>query len=141
MKKTFVAVMVLALCAIAVAAKAQQRPEELAQQSAKQWLAIVDGGNYAQSWDDASQYFKSSITKDKWTQAVSKARAATGAFKSRNRASAQYKKGLPNMPGAEYVVVVYNSVFQNWTSAVETVFLMRDKDSKWRVAGYFVKPK
>lgn len=141
MKKTFVAVMVLALCAIAVAAKAQQRPEALARQSAKQWLAIVDGGNYAQSWDGASQYFKSSITKDKWMQAVSKARTATGALKSRNRASTQYKKGLPNMPGAEYVVVVYNSAFQNWNSAVETVFLMRDKDGKWRVAGYFVKPK
>lgn len=141
MKKTFVAVMVLASCAIAVAAKAQQKPEDLARQSAKPWLALVDSGKYAQSWNESSQYMRSSITKDKWDQEVGKARVATGVLRSRDLASIQYKKGLPNMPTAEYVMAVYNSSFQHWASAVETVFVMRDKDGKWRVAGYFVKPK
>ncbi len=141
MRKSLMVVMAVALCGTAITAKAQQKAEVMARQSAKQWLAIVDGGKYAQSWDEASQYLKSSITKDKWAEDLSKARASLGSLKSRKLASAQYKKGLPNKPTAEYVVAVYNSAFQSMPSAAETVFLMRDQDGKWRVAGYLVKPK
>lgn len=141
MKKIPVAAIVLALCAISIAAKTQEKPVDLARQSAKSWLAVVDGGRFAQSWDAASQYFKSSITKEKWVAAVSKARADTGALKSRKLASIQYKKGLPNNPSVEYVRAIYDSAFQKWNPATETVYLMRDSDGAWRVAGYFVKPR
>ncbi|MGH9344480.1 MAG: DUF4019 domain-containing protein [Terriglobia bacterium] len=141
MRNSLMVVTVIALCGISIAAKAQQKPEDLAQESAKQWLAVVDSGKYAQSWDEASQYLKSSITQDKWEQTLRKARADLGALKSRNLANAQYKKGLPNMPSAEYVVADYDSAFQSSGSVAETVFVMRDQDGKWRVAGYFVKSK
>lgn len=141
MKKSYSVLMIFALCAVAITAQAQQGPQAAARQSAKSWLAIVDGGHYAQSWDAASQYLKSSITKDKWTADVGKARAATGALRSRKLASIQYKKGLPNMPSAEYVVAIYDATFRDQPSAAETVFLMRDNDGHWRVAGYLIKPK
>lgn len=141
MKKITVAAMLLTLCAVAIAAQAQQGPEVIARQSAKSWLAIVDGGHYPQSWDAASQYLRSSITKEKWAGEVAQARTTTGELRSRKLAGIQYKKGLPNMPSAEYVVAVYDSAFQNEASATETVFLMRDHDGQWRVAGYLVKPK
>lgn len=141
MRKSFMIVIVLALCGISSAAMAQQKAGDLAQQSAKQWLALVDGGKYPQSWDEASQYLKSSITKVKWAEDVRKARTAVGALKSRKLMNIQYKKGSPEMPNAEYMVAVYTSAFQGAHSTTETVVLMRDQDGKWRVAGYLVKPK
>lgn len=115
--------------------------ENLAKQSAKQWLALVDGGNYARSWEASSQYLKSSVSKDKWVQDLSGARRPIGVLRSRAVASIEFKKGLPNNPGAEYVVAVYHSAFAKAPSTSETLFLMRDNDGRWRVAGYLVKPR
>ena len=39
----------------------------------------------------------------------------------------------------EYVVIQFNTVFDNKQSAVETVTSVLDKDGKWKVAGYFIK--
>ena len=39
-------------------ALSQQKPEELAQQSSDAWLALTDSGNYAESYQEAAQYFK-----------------------------------------------------------------------------------
>jgi len=38
--------------------QAQQKPEQLAQQSAEPWLALVDSGKYGESWEQAAQFFK-----------------------------------------------------------------------------------
>ena len=56
-------VLLLGLCATA---PAQQKPEQLAQQSADTWLALVDSGKYADSWQEASQLFKAHATKEQW---------------------------------------------------------------------------
>jgi ribosomal protein S17E len=38
-----------------------------------------------------------------------------------------------------YVVIEFESSFENKKSAVETVTPMMDKDGKWRVSGYYIK--
>jgi ribosomal protein S17E len=43
------------------------------------------------------------------------------------------------VPDGKYVVIKYDTSFENKKSAVETVTPMLDKDGKWRVAGYFIK--
>ena len=45
---------------------------------------------------------------------------------------------LPNSPPGEYVVIEYQTSFQARPIATETVTLMKQKDSSWRVAGYFI---
>ena len=50
----------LLLCTAAIT---QAKPEQLAQQSSDAWLAIVDSGKYADSWDEAAQLFKAAIAK------------------------------------------------------------------------------
>ena len=47
---------------------------------------------------------------------------------------------LPNVPKGEYVVVQYESSFEGMNHAVELVTAYMDKDGKWRVAGYYIKP-
>jgi hypothetical protein len=124
------------LCAFAAG---QAKPEQAAQQSADAWLALVDSGKYAQSWDEAAQLFKGAVTKDQWQGALHAARDPLGKLVSRKVKSANYTRTLPGVPDGEYVVIQYESSFEHKQSALETVTPMLDKDGKWRVSGYFIK--
>jgi hypothetical protein len=120
-------------------AQAQQKPGELAQRAAEAWLDLTDTGKYAESWDEASQLFKNVITREQWSEKVKAARAPLGRLLSRKLKSATYAKTLPGAPDGEYVVIQYDTSFENKASAVETIVPMLDKDSKWRVSGYYIK--
>ena len=126
----------LAVCAVA---QAQQKPEELAQQSADSWLALVDSGKHADSWQEASSIFKAHVSKDQWPSIVRAAREPLGKMLTRKLKSATYTKTLPGAPDGDYVVIQYESSFEHKKSAVETVTPMLDQDGTWKVSGYFIK--
>ncbi|MGA9507901.1 MAG: DUF4019 domain-containing protein [Candidatus Sulfotelmatobacter sp.] len=119
--------------------KAQQKSEQLAQQSAESWLALVDSGNYGESWEQASQFFKAAVSKEHWQSALRASRDPLGKVLSRNLKSATFTKTLPGAPDGEYVVIQYDSSFEHKQSAIETITPMLDKDGKWRVSGYYIK--
>jgi Protein of unknown function (DUF4019) len=119
---------------------AEQKPEDLAQKSAEAWLALTDSGKYAESWDQASSFFQSKVTKEKWVGMLESTRDPLGALQSRKLTSASYKKNPPNAPEGEYVRLTYDTSFDKLPSAIETVSTTLDRDGKWRAAGYFIKP-
>jgi len=118
---------------------ADQAAVDEATKAADRWLKIVDAGDYKQSWDTASSLFKNAVTADQWAQQVGSVRKPLGALVSRKLKSAQYATSLPGAPSGKYVVIQYDSVFQNKSDAVETVTPMLDKDGQWRVSGYFIR--
>jgi len=122
-----------------VPAKAQQKPQDLAQKSADTWLALTDSGKFAESWDEASQLFKSAITKQQWASTLKGVRDPLGKVLSRKFKSATYTKTLPGVPDGEYVVVQFETSFEHKATATETVTPVLDKDGKWRVSGYFIR--
>lgn len=118
---------------------AEDKPEQLAAQSAEAWLGLVDSGKYADSWQEAAGFFKNAVTKEKWQSAMHGGREPLGTLVSRKLRSAKYTTTLPSAPDGEYVVIQYDSTFEHKQTAVETVTPMLDKDGKWRVSGYFIK--
>jgi hypothetical protein len=50
-----------------------------------------------------------------------------------------FTKTLPGVPDGEYVVVEYETSFENKKTANETVTPMKDPDGTWRVSGYFIR--
>jgi hypothetical protein len=66
-------------------------------------------------------------------------RAPLGAVRARKIKGATYTKTLPGAPDGEYVVIQYDTSFENKESAVETITPMLDKDATWRVSGYYIK--
>lgn len=120
-------------------ARAQQTPEQLAQQSAESWLALVDSGKYAESWQQASSVFQAHVTKSQWQSTLKATLDPLGKNTSRKLLSAKYTKTLPGAPDGEYVVIQYQSSFEHKQSAIETITPMLDKDGTWRVSGYFIK--
>ncbi len=113
--------------------------EKDAVQASKEWLALVDGGGYSESWDKAAELFKAAVTKEQWKQAMTANRKPLGSLISRELKSKDYRTSLPGAPDGEYVVIQFQTSFQNKQSAIETVTPMLDKDGKWRVSGYFIK--
>lgn len=135
----FCVLMAVVLLSPSAITMAPQKPEELGQQSAEKWLALVDSGKYAESWDEASELFKSAITKEQWQKTLKSTLGPLGKLQSRKLKSATFAKSLPGAPDGEYVVIQYDSSFENKKSAVETLTPMRDKDGTWRVSGYFIR--
>ena len=118
---------------------AADKPEETAQKSAEQWLALVDAGKYAESWKTAAGYFQTAVSQDQWEHSIVAVRKPLGDLVSRQLKSAKYTKSLPGAPDGEYVVLQFDTSFANKKEAVETVTPILDKDGKWKVSGYYIK--
>lgn len=110
-----------------------------AQDAAVAWVALTDAGKYAESWDKAGTLFKSNVTKAAYEKAIKATRTSMGALKSRSVKTAQYTTTLPGAPDGEYVVVQFQSEYENKKSAVEIITPMHEKDGSWKVTGYFIQ--
>jgi hypothetical protein len=110
-----------------------------ARKAADAWLAVVDAGKYAESWDAASATFQKGVTKDDWVKAVSTVRGQLGKFESRKPSVSQAIKDPPNAPPGDYIILQYVSNFGNKNGATETAVMSLDADKQWRTSGYFVK--
>jgi len=113
--------------------------KEAAEKAAKAWLALVDSEKYEESWYETAGFFKGAVPKEQWLQSMKSVRRPMGKNISRELQSKLYLTSLPGAPDGEYVVIKYDSSFENKRHALETVTPMRDKDGKWRVSGYFMK--
>ena len=131
------AIAIVASCALAGAAEADDKSEAIA--AAEAWLALVDNAQYGQSWKEAASLFKGAVSESKWEEQMKGGRAPLGALTSRTVKKADYYTSLPGAPDGEYVVIQFQTSFANKSSAVETVTPMKDDDGRWRVSGYFIK--
>jgi hypothetical protein len=124
---------------LAAAGNAAEEPDKAAQAAAEKWLALVDAGDYGESWDQAASFFKRALTREQWVEAVGKARGPLGKLESRKLLGAKLLTELPNAPKGEYDVIQYEAKFPGGP-AVETITPMKDADGAWRVSGYYVRP-
>ena len=116
-----------------------EAPEDAAQAAAASWLELVDEGQYGESWEQAARLFKRAVTVDQWKQALAGVRGPLGKRVSRKIKSRQYMEKVPGGPDGKYVVLQFETVFEEKASAIETVTPMVDPDGIWRVSGYYIK--
>lgn len=108
------------------------------------WLAGIDGGGYAKSWTDASKAFQKAVTSDQWVAALNGVRTPLGKSLERKLSSALHQTAVPTPGGGmlkgDYVIVQFDSSYENLKSALETVTFEKEADGVWRASGYYVKP-
>jgi hypothetical protein len=114
-------------------------PEAAAQTAAEGWLAHVDAGDYAASWEGGSAVFRQAVTSAQWEQALVQARQPLGELQERRLLHAEHSTQLPGAPQGEYVVLAFRATFTGG-AANEQLIMMLDDDGEWRPAGYFVQP-
>lgn len=112
--------------------------EQVALGVAQSWLAQVDAGDYAASWNSASAVFKNTVDKQQWEK-VAKDMRQVGSVVGRSLNSATYTTSMPNAPEGEYVVILFDSEFSKQKSVTEKIIPMRGDDGKWRVGGYYIE--
>jgi hypothetical protein len=122
-----------------VDAAAPPEAEKAAQQAAQSWLALFDSGKYEENWEQASQGLKDIADKQDFIESLATARGRTGKVVTRKLKSSVYTTKLAGSPDGQYVVIQYESSFENLGSAIEVLVPMLDKDGKWRVSGYSVR--
>jgi len=125
--------------AAGLAFAAEMEKEKAAVLAAEKWLAIIDKGQYDESWKQAAGFFKSAVKQDQWVQSLQAVRKPLGKLISRQVKSRKYTTSLPGAPDGEYVVIEFETSFKNKKSAVETVTPMMERDGSWRVSGYYIK--
>jgi len=130
--------LVLVLLPIATMAQTVDQENE-AVTAAEGWLALVDAGKYGESWKAASGFFKIAVPQGQWEQSLKAVRSPLGKLVSRKLLSKTYMTSLPGAPDGEYLVIQFETSFQNKKSAIETITPMKEKDGKWRVSGYYIK--
>jgi hypothetical protein len=106
---------------------AQSTPDE----RARQWLVVLDDGDYGRGWQEAGAAMKDHQTAAGWTAATKAVREPMGAMASRNLKSIELVR-------QDQAVVRYDSVFAHKAAAVETVTL-GFANGGWSVTGYTVK--
>jgi hypothetical protein len=118
---------------------AESAKEKAAVKAAEAWLALVDSGKYAESWQEAAGYFRGAVDKAQWEKSLLSVRKPLGKMIRRKVISAKYYTSLPGAPDGQYVVIQFETSFEKKIKAIETVTPMFETDGVWRVSGYYIK--
>lgn len=130
--------MVVTILVLACTLACGSGDEEAAIAAAAEWLVLIDGGQYAKGYQESSAWFRKGVTQEKFSETIPRARGPLGKLVSRKVRTAQSARTLPNTPRGQYVVIQYDSVFENQRAAVETVTEMLE-NGDWKVAGYRIR--
>jgi len=106
--------------------------------SAREWLALVDGQNWEDSWSAAGELFRTHVTPADWASNIQPIRPGMGAVSSRVLKDVTKATKLPGLPDGQYEILQFATSFARKPDAIETVTLVREP-SGWKVDGYFIK--
>lgn len=112
---------------------------EAAAAAATDWLALVDAGEYEESWREAASAFQDAVTPAVWETSLTDARSELEPFGERTLTSSQQLTDPPGAPAGEYVLLQYSTEVSGDRTVTETVVPMKEGDA-WKVSGYFVQP-
>ena len=115
------------------AAPTSQQAETEVEQSARQWLALVDAGNWNDSWAATGLAFKELNTSETWASVSEEVRTPLGAVTSRKWLRRQH---LPAPPYG-YEMVEFRTSFEGRPETTETVTLVREGGG-WKVVSYLI---
>ena len=123
-------------------ASAQGR-EEIAVTGAREWLALVDAGQFPQSWEQAGEIIRNSVTSERWAASLTGLRQPLGNLTARNLKTVVVTEDLPNAPKGKYVQTTFWTSFANDPAPrVEVVIsFLEPTSNQWKVAGYSLKPQ
>lgn len=106
--------------------------------SARDWIALIDGQRWEESWRTAAALFKSQLSAPQWASMIQSVRQPLGPVSARSLQSVTKTSSLPGAPAGEYEILQFQTSFANNGAATETVVLTRDR-AGWKVAGYFIR--
>ncbi|MYD96106.1 MAG: DUF4019 domain-containing protein [Gammaproteobacteria bacterium] len=133
--------MLVLLLAVGACRESSPEAEQAAYEATKPWLAMMDAGEYEQSWEAAAPWFRDNIgSVDQWLAKARETRKPLGELRSRELQMTTFKTNPMGAPDGEYTIVVYDSQWEKG-DILETVSMQRQADASWLVVGYHVKQR
>lgn len=117
-----------------VAAPSTVPAESAAVAAARQWLVLVDRGDWNASWEATGQSFKALNTVETWSRVAQQVQGPLGAVKSRVLVG---EETVPAPPYG-YQMVKFRTDYAKKAGAIETLSLVRE-GGNWRVVGVTVE--
>ena len=101
--------------------------------AAAAWLALMDNGDYAGTWQTASPIFRKVVSESEWVGRCVKIRKPLGHVIERQLKTSSYP-GFGKLFKAEFA-----TRFEGGFDAVETVTFSRQADGSWKAFTYIVR--
>jgi DNA-binding CsgD family transcriptional regulator len=108
--------------------------ESAAAAAARDWLALVEKGDWNGIWEATGQSFKALNSLETWTRVARQVQGPLGAVKSRVLVS---EETVPAPPYG-YQMVKFRTDYANKAGTIETLSLVRE-GGEWRVVGVTVE--
>lgn len=139
------ATLFLALLLVSHSATAQEDDAAVVDAS-KAWLALVDDGQYQQSWESSGSLMRAAVTADQWQQALENVQMQLAALvgetvdlTQRELVEVAAVEDQPNMPEGDFRALQYRVIQGDHVFA--EVVTMQLEDGEWKAVGYFVAPE
>tara|TARA_B100000902_G_scaffold12252_1_gene14927 strand:- start:63266 stop:63667 length:402 start_codon:yes stop_codon:yes gene_type:complete len=116
-----------------------QKNDNKAILSVENWISLIDNKKYKLSWEKSDDLVKNMISIENWEVIMNGARSPLGDMLERTILSNEFKSEVPGAPDGEYIIIIYESKFENKNSALETITARKNKDNLWKVVGYYIK--
>jgi len=110
----------------------------VATEAARNWVRLIDAGEYTESWSEAGSMFKQAVTADSWAAQVAPIREPLGSLVSRTEKSIEARSDLPGAPAGDYRMISFDTAYSASPERVETV-VMHKENGRWSVVGYFIR--
>ncbi|MCV6590689.1 MAG: DUF4019 domain-containing protein [Marinobacterium sp.] len=126
-------IIAVSLLTINLATANEQSPEE---RIARNWLQLVDHGDYIHSWERADKSFQRRINQQDWLNVVDYARSPLGKPISRQLAKLTDDPDLSN-EHERYVHLDFYTRFEHRLTATERITLHK-QEQHWRITRYLI---
>ena len=101
------------------------------------WLALLDGGNFGQSWESAAPYFQRTTSKEEWIGQMEKVRRPLGKALSRKPGGMEFTPGWTSF-GSRFT---FTTLFDGPVATIETATFTRQPPSgEWKAIRYHIRP-
>ena len=80
------------------------------QRVARDWLNLVDRGDYSASWNAAGAKFKLAMQPERWAAAAKSVRGPLGFVEQRTVFNTSFTKTFPGAPEGDYALVVFRNL-------------------------------
>ena len=116
------------------APSAEAETSSEAMSAVNSWLALMDNGEYARSWETAAPSFQAVMAKDEWIARLQKVRYPLGKVISR-----QFRSSRFTIPGT-WLEVKFDTSFDRLPAATEIVTFAKQSGGEWQAIGSLILP-
>ena len=113
--------------------------EELLLEDAENFLTQLDQKAFSSAWQQTSPLFRMLNDEAGWKHTQQVLRQAYGPLKSRRFLRLSYRATYAHSPDGSYVIIQYQSQFENKVEATETVVLSCQTDSGCDIREYVLR--